>query len=52
MVISEKTYEVVADKVKISQQFTVCLKGVEENRTFYEVDSVMSHWSCLPVSKR
>ena len=52
VVISEKTYEVVADKVKISQQFTVCLKGVEENRTLYEVDSVMSHWSCLPVSKR
>ena len=52
VVISEKTYEVIADKVKISQQFTVCLKGVEENHTLYEVDSVMSHWSCLPVSKR
>jgi adenylate cyclase len=52
VVISEKTYEVIADKVKISQQFTVCLKGVEENRTLYEVGSVMSHWSCLPVSKR
>jgi class 3 adenylate cyclase len=50
VVISEKTYEVVADKIKISQQFTVCLKGVEENRTLYEVGSVMSHW--LPVSKR
>jgi len=52
VVISEKTYEVIADKVKISQQFTVCLKGVEENHTLYEVGSVMSHWSCLPVSKR
>lgn len=52
VVISEKTYEAIADKVKISQQFTVCLKGVEENHTLYEVESVMSHWSCLPVSKR
>ena len=52
VVISEKTYEAIADKVKISQQFTVCLKGLEENHTLYEVDSVMSHWSCLPVSKR
>ena len=52
VIISEKTYEAVADKVKISQQFTVCLKGVEENHTLYEVESVMSHWSCLPVSKR
>jgi class 3 adenylate cyclase len=51
VVISEKTYDFVSDKVRISQQFSVCLKGVEENHTLYEVESVMRSWSCLPVSK-
>jgi adenylate cyclase len=52
VVISEKTYEAIADLVKISEQFKVCLKGVEDNHTLYEVESVKSYWSSLPVSKR
>jgi adenylate cyclase len=45
VVISQKTYEAITDKVEISQQFAVCLKGVEEHHTLYEIRSIVSHSS-------
>ncbi len=50
VVISEKTYEAVAHNVEISQQFEVCLKGVEDNHTLYEVRTAMARSNCLTVS--
>jgi adenylate cyclase len=47
VVISKKTYETIADKLEISQQFAVCLKGVEENHTLYEIRSIVSHSSTI-----
>lgn len=40
VVISEKTYECLADRITISQEFQVCLKGVEDDKNLYEVESV------------
>ena len=45
VVISQKTYEAITDKVEISQQFAVCLKGVEEHHTLYEIRSIVRHSS-------
>jgi class 3 adenylate cyclase len=40
VVISEDTYELIKDRLSISLTFNACLKGVEEDRTLYEVASV------------
>ncbi len=42
VVISEKTYEAIADKTTVSFGFRVCLKGVEDQKKLYEVESVES----------
>jgi adenylate cyclase len=42
VVISEKTYEAIADKTTVSFAFKVCLKGVESQKKLYEVESVES----------
>ncbi|MEW6347983.1 MAG: adenylate/guanylate cyclase domain-containing protein [Thermodesulfobacteriota bacterium] len=40
IVISEQTYQNVSDKVEVARGFEVCLKGVEEDKKLYEVQSV------------
>jgi adenylate cyclase len=47
VVISQKTYGTIADKVEISQQFAVCLKGVEENHILYEIRSIVTPTSTV-----
>lgn len=39
-IISEETYDMLRDRVKVSGDFRVCLKGVEKNRDLYEVESI------------
>lgn len=39
VVISERTYACIADSISISHGFTVCLKGVEDQKKLYEVDA-------------
>ncbi|MBI5252541.1 MAG: HAMP domain-containing protein [Desulfomonile tiedjei] len=40
VVISEKTYEMIADQLNVSLEFNACLKGVEDQKQLYEIDSV------------
>lgn len=40
IVISEETYRTLADRIRISGEFTVCLKGVKGDRELYEVECV------------
>lgn len=40
VVISEKTYEMVADQLNVSLEFKACLKGVEDQKQLYEIESV------------
>jgi len=40
VVISEKTYEIVADQLNVSLKFNACLKGVEGQKQLYEIESV------------
>jgi adenylate cyclase len=40
VVISEQTYEAIGDKATISSAFKVCLKGVQDQKKLYEVESV------------
>ena len=40
VVISEKTYEMIADQLNVSLKFNACLKGVEDQKQLYEIDSV------------
>jgi adenylate cyclase len=39
-VISEETYRILGDRVKVSGDFRVCLKGVGRDRELYEVESL------------
>ncbi len=41
VVISEATYNTIAACVNVSDEFLVCLKGVEEDQKLYEVESVI-----------
>ena len=45
VVISEATYNTISTCVNVSDQFVVCLKGVEENQKLYEVESVIPECS-------
>jgi adenylate cyclase len=40
VVISEATYNTISACVNVSDEFMVCLKGVEEDQKLYEVESV------------
>jgi adenylate cyclase len=40
VVISESTYNTISSCINVSDQFVVCLKGVEEDHKLYEVESV------------
>lgn len=40
IVISEKTYEMIADQLNVSLKFNACLKGVEDQKQLYEIESV------------
>ena len=40
VVISEATYNTISACVNVSDEFVVCLKGVEEDQKLYEVESV------------
>lgn len=40
VVISEQTYDTIADKTTVAFEFKVCLKGVEDQKKLYEVQSV------------
>jgi class 3 adenylate cyclase len=42
VVISEQTYDAIADKTTVAFEFKVCLKGVEDQKKLYEVESVDS----------
>lgn len=39
-IVSEETYRLLADRLRASGDFRVCLKGVEKNRDLYEVESL------------
>lgn len=40
VVISERTYEAIRESLKVSREFSVCLKGVQDDKKLYEVESV------------
>jgi adenylate cyclase len=40
VVISERTYELICAKLKVSLQFSACLKGVEDQKNLYEIESI------------
>lgn len=40
IVVSEQTYWALSDRLTVSADFRVCLKGVERDRELYEVDSL------------
>ncbi len=48
VVISEETYKSIGSCVSVSDEFTVSLKGVEEDRKLYEVESVKP--GCMEVA--
>ncbi|HMK33653.1 MAG TPA: adenylate/guanylate cyclase domain-containing protein [Desulfomonilaceae bacterium] len=39
VVISERTYEIICQKLNVSMEFKACLKGVEDQKKLYEIDS-------------
>ncbi|MCA1960156.1 MAG: HAMP domain-containing protein [Desulfomonile sp.] len=39
-IVSEETYRLLEDRLKVSRDFRVCLKGVEKDRELYEVESL------------
>ena len=39
VVVSEETYHLIADRLSVSHGFNVCLKGIEEQKKLYEVES-------------
>lgn len=39
IVISQRTHDVLAEKMDVSREFSVCLKGVEGVKTLYEIDA-------------
>jgi len=39
-IVSEETYRLLGDRLKVSRDFRVCLKGVEKDRDLYEVESL------------
>jgi class 3 adenylate cyclase len=45
VVISEQTHEILAERMDVSREFSVCLKGVEGVKTLYEIDATSS--SCI-----
>ncbi len=48
VVISDKTYELIKDKLRISLEFKACLKGVEGEKRFDEIASITDGCSkCL-----
>jgi adenylate cyclase len=40
VVISDKTYELIKDKLRVSLEFKACLKGIEGEKRFYEIASI------------
>lgn len=40
VVISQETLETIGDRVEVSADFRVCLKGLEKDRELYEVESI------------
>ncbi len=42
VVISEKTYELIAEKLQVSLEFNACLKGVEDQKQLYEIEAINS----------
>ncbi len=42
IVISQQTHDLLAEKMDVSREFSVCLKGVEGVKTLYEIDAMAS----------
>jgi adenylate cyclase len=42
VIISEQTLEQVSNRVVVAKKFTVCLKGVEDQKELFEVGSILS----------
>jgi adenylate cyclase len=42
VIISEQTYQAISDKTTVAFEFRVCLKGVEDQKRLYELESVDS----------
>jgi len=40
VVISEPTYDIICGSLKVSQEFKVCLKGVEEDKNLFEIEAI------------
>jgi len=40
VVISEPTFDIICGSLKVSQQFKVCLKGVEEDKNLFEIEAI------------
>jgi adenylate cyclase len=40
VVVSQQTYETISHKLNVSYEFKVCLKGVEDDKKLYEVESI------------
>jgi class 3 adenylate cyclase len=39
VVISERTYDTICQKLNVSMEFKACLKGVEDHKQLYEIES-------------
>jgi adenylate cyclase len=40
VVVSERTHEIICEKLNVSMEFKACLKGVEDHKQLYEIESI------------
>lgn len=51
VVISERTYDSICARLNVASEFNVCLKGVEEDKKLYEIESIEEVCEDLPWEK-
>jgi adenylate cyclase len=39
VIVSERTYEIICQRLNVSMEFKACLKGVEDHKQLYEIES-------------
>jgi adenylate cyclase len=40
VVISERTFDIICERLNVSMEFKACLKGVEDHKQLYEIESI------------
>ncbi len=49
VIISERAYELIYQKLKVSLSFKACLKGVEADKKLYEIEGITPECARLPI---